>query len=42
MEGGWWEPPVTNVKQKLVVELAGGVLRNLMGGALGAAEKKHT
>ena len=30
------------VKRKLVVELAGGVLRNLMGGALGAAEKKHT
>jgi glutamate-1-semialdehyde 2,1-aminomutase len=41
-EGGWWEPPVTNVKRKLVVELAGGVLRNLLGGAPGAAEKKHT
>merc|ERR1719359_1770819 len=41
-EGGWWEPPVTNVKRKLVVELAGGVLRNLLGGAQGAAEKKHT
>jgi glutamate-1-semialdehyde 2,1-aminomutase len=41
-EGGWWEPPVVNVKQRLVVELLGGVLRNLLGGLQGLTEKKHT
>merc|ERR1719313_2083148 len=41
-EGGWWEPPVANVKHKLVVELLGGIAKNLIGGLQGLADKKHT
>merc|ERR1719316_1264006 len=36
-EGGWWEPPVANVKHKLVVELLGGIMKNLVGGLQGLA-----
>ena len=39
-EGGWWEPPVANVKHKLVVELLGGIMKNLVGGLQGLADKK--
>lgn len=30
-QGGWWEPPVASIKAKLVSEIGGAVLKNLMG-----------
>jgi glutamate-1-semialdehyde 2,1-aminomutase len=34
--GGWWEAPVASIKAKLIVEIGGGVLRNLMSGKTSA------
>mmetsp|Transcript_95364 Transcript_95364/g.208617 ORF Transcript_95364/g.208617 Transcript_95364/m.208617 type:complete len:603 (-) Transcript_95364:78-1886(-) len=30
-KGGWWEPPVANIKQKLAVEIATAVGKNVLG-----------
>lgn len=30
-KGGWWEPPVANIKMKLAVEIGGAVFKNLLG-----------
>jgi len=30
-KGGWWEPPVANIKTKLLGEIGGAVLKNLVG-----------
>merc|ERR1719464_1330063 len=28
--GGWWEPPVANIKKKLAIEMGGAVLKNML------------
>jgi len=28
-KGGWWEPPVANIKQKLAIEIGGAVFKNM-------------
>jgi len=29
--GGWWEPPVANIKAKLMVEIGTAVVKNTLG-----------
>lgn len=33
--GGWWEPPVANIKAKLAVEMGGAVMKNAVAGMMG-------